>query len=472
MGIASFLIPESLTPEAERCINRALLVGGYDLSPVPAHRRIRDGILTLTKEASESGYLSLPWPLPELGEPLFRSSTLRERPEVYNLLIELARGELNQVRTQTAEWETIGLEITGADREEMLEITHLFGKSLFADSTVESDRLSQDVLARTYRLSERIARTFAEQLFHTRLSEVEKLPTRLGCRLARVPPPAERENIRDTFSAVRLVPEWRAIEATESNYDWSEFDALVAWAEEAGLAISGGPLIDLGGLFPDWFRQWSGDLPSVAAFTCDFVETTIRRYQGRIRTWQVFAGVNHQESLGLTEDDRIRLAARLLDSARQADSAGSWVAGITQPWGDYLASDEHTYSPLVFADTLLRAGFNLSAIELELLIASGPRGSHPRDTLEVFRVLELFGVLGVPLEATLGTSLRASSPSPDGWAETALGLALSLPQVSAVFWEAWADDSTARVPGVALVDASGPAPLVDVLRGLRRRALE
>jgi len=472
MGIVSFLLPESLTPDAERCLNRASLVGGYDLTPVPAYRRIRDGVLTLTKDASESGYVSLPWPLPGLGEPLCRSSTLRERTEPYNLLIELARGELNQVRTQTAEWQMIGLEITDADRTELRAVVHQFGTALFADTPPESDRLSQDVLARTYRLGERIARTFADQLFHTRLCETGKLPTRLGCRLSRVPPPEEQELIRETFSAVRLVPEWRTIEATESHYDWSQFDALVEWAEEAGLAISAGPLIDLGGVFPDWFRQWSGDLPSVAAFTCDFVETTIRRYQGRIGTWQVFAGVNHQEALGLTEDDRIRLAARLLDSARQADPLGTWVAGIAQPWGDYLGSDEHTYSPLVFADTLMRAGFNLAAIELELLIAPGTRGSWPRDPLEVFRVLELFGVLGVPLEVSLGTSLQSSSPSPDGWAETALGVALALPQVVAVYWETWADDSTARVPGVALMEAGSPAALVDVLRGLRQRALE
>jgi hypothetical protein len=401
-----------------------------------------------------------------------RSSTLREREEPYNLLIELARGELNHLRTQTAEWETIGLEVADPDRAEMAAMTRQFGQALYAGTAAESDQLSQDVLARTYRLGERIARTFADQLFHTRLGEVEKLPTRLGCRLSRVPPPEHRDIIQATFSAVRLVPAWGEIESTESHYDWAEFDALVDWAEGAGLAVSAGPLIDLGGVVPDWFRQWSGDLPSVAAFACDFVETTIRRYQGRVGTWQVFAGFNHHEMLGLSEDDRIRLAARLLDSARQADPSGNWVAGIAQPWGDYLASDDHTYSPLVFADTLMRAGFNLAAIELEMLIAPGVRGSQPRDPLEVFRVLELFGVLGVSLEATLGTPLRPPSPSPEGWVESALGLALSLPQVSAVFWEAWVDDSTARVPGVALVDAGGPAPVVDVLRGLRERALE
>lgn len=472
MGIVSFLLPESLSPDAERCLNRASLVGGYDLSFVAAIRRLRDGLLTLTKNANESGYVSVPWPLPGLGEPLCRSSTLRERAEPYNLLLELARGELNHVRTQTAEWEAIGLELTDGDQNELRAVVRQFGTALFSENPAESDRLCQDVLVRTYRLGERVARTFADQLFHTRLSETGKLPTKLGCRLSRVPPPEERELIRETFSAVRLVPEWGTIEANESNYNWSEFDALVDWAEESGLAITAGPLIDLGAVLPEWFRQWSGDLPSVAAFACDFVETTIRRYQGRIGTWQVFAGFNHQEVLGLTEDDRIRLAARLLDSARQADPLGTWIVGLAQPWGDYLGTDEHTYSPLVFADTLMRAGFNLAAIELELLIAPGPRGSMPRDPLEVFRILELFAVLGVPLEATLGTPLRTNAPLPEGWVETALGVALALPQVAAVYWETWADDPTARVPGVALVEAGSPAALIDVLRGLRQRALE
>jgi hypothetical protein len=282
-------------------------------------------------------------------------------------------------------------------------------------------------------------------LLLTRLAESGKLITGVGGRLSRVPSADEQARIAEACTAVRLVPDWRSIEPTEAGYDWAEFDALVDWATKAELQVSIGPLIDLGGSLPDWLAEWDGDLPSVAAFTCDFAETVVRRYQDRANTWQVFSGFNHADALGLGEDDRIRLAARLLEAARQADPQGEWVIGLAQPWGDYLATEDYTYSPLVFADTLMRAGFTLAALDLELLFDGSGRASRPRDPLEVYRTLELFSVLGIPLEVTIGTK-----PSPDGghpgFEEAALGLAVALPQVRSVFWQRFADPVGADPP--------------------------
>jgi hypothetical protein len=53
-----------------------------------------------------------------------------------------------------------------------------------------------------------------------------------------------------------------------------------------------------------------------------------------------------------------------------------------------------------------------------------------RDPLEAYRLFELFCVLGVPLEVTI----RANG-KPQQFTETTLFLAVSLPQVSSVFWQ-------------------------------------
>jgi hypothetical protein len=453
MGTVTFLLPDPLPDAAARCLESASLAAGYDQSPVPTRRAVNGRELTLSKDANESGYLSVPWPVPGFGTLICLSATLRERPEPYHLLLELARGKLNQARNLTAEWESIGMAVDPVDRTELDEATRLFGRAAVDPDDPAADAAGGDVLARSLRLGDRVARTFSEQLLLTRLVESGRLTTGLGCRLSRVPVPEEQARIAAACTAVRLVPDWRGIEPTEAGYDWAGFDALVDWAASAGLRASVGPVIDLGGPFPDWLRQWDGDLPSLAAFTCDFVETTVRRYQERVRTWQVFAGFNHADALGLGEDDRIRLAARLLESARQADPDAEWVVGLAQPWGDYLASEDYTYSPLVFADTLLRAGFSLSGIELELLFG-GDRASRPRDPLEVYRILELFSVLGLPLEVAVGADGPADD-CPPGWAETSLGLAVALPQVRSVFW--------AGGPGPP------PAPTFGALEGLRRR---
>ena len=261
----------------------------------------------------------------------------------------------------------------------------------------------------------------------TRLGEVGRLPTRLAARLTALPRASERDRIAGLVSAVRLVPDWSATEPTESAYEWGPLDAAVDWAEAAGLAVSIGPVVDLaGGQYPDWLKAWAGDLPSLAAFTCDFVETVVRRYHGRVRAWVPIGGFNQADALGMTEDDRIRLAARLIEAVSRTDPKAELVLSVAQPWGDYLGEETYTYTPLVFADTLVRAGFSFAALDLELLAGPPPAGSRPRDALEVYRLLELFAVLGLPLELTTG---RAA-----GWPEAAVALAVVLPQVRQVTW--------------------------------------
>jgi hypothetical protein len=286
---------------------------------------------------------------------------------------------------------------------------------------------------------------FAEQLLNTRLTEGGRLPTGYGRRLSQLPSEEERTRLSASFNSIRLVPEWGAIEPTEAGYDWGPFDELVEWAVDSGLRVSIGPILDLdGGTFPPWLRQWAGDLPTLTAFMCDFAETVVRRYDSRIMNWQVLHGFNHADALGLSEDERLRLAARILDSVRQVAPDCSWSLGLAQPWGDYLRSEDYTYSPLVFADTLLRAGFTFSAVELELRCGLGERDSMPRDGLDCYRLFELFGVLGIPLEVAVwpGPDGPGHGPGqepplgtcPPGWAGTALAVALSLPQVQAVYW--------------------------------------
>ena len=70
----------------------------------PTRVRIENRILHVSRDTDESGYLFLPWPVGPVGAMVTTTSTLRERAEPYNLMVELARGKLNQVRTQTGEW--------------------------------------------------------------------------------------------------------------------------------------------------------------------------------------------------------------------------------------------------------------------------------------------------------------------------------------------------------------------------------
>ena len=57
-------------------------------------------------------------------------------------------------------------------------------------------------------------------------------------------------------------------------------------------------------MVPAWAEGWHGDLQTLAAFMCDFLETLIGRYREHVRRWVVCAGFNHADGAGLSDDDR------------------------------------------------------------------------------------------------------------------------------------------------------------------------
>src|SRR5437763_2709080 len=79
-----------------------------------------------------------------------------------------------------------------------------------------------------------------------------------------------------------------------------------------------------------------------------------------------------------------------------------------------MARAELTYSPFVFADTLIRAGLKLTALDVEWVMGVTPRGSYCRDLLDASRVLDMYAMLGTPLQVSLGyPSSAAADPLGD-----------------------------------------------------------
>jgi Glycosyl hydrolase family 10 len=355
------------------------------------------GRFTLARAENESGYLCVPWPTAAGEVRVVSSATLRLTDAPYTTLLELARGAVNRVRSVVAALTSAGLTLPTGLSDDVTRITRDFGKMV---AEVESGTaFACRVIDTAATVADRCTASLTEYRLNARKQTHGPLPTRLGCRLSRPLSPRETDLYTDAFNAVRIVPDWRAIEGNEAVFDWSTIDPLVEWATAADLDVSVGPLVDLAdGRFPDWMAGWHGDLPNLAAFLTDFLATVMSRYRDRVRTWHVFAGFNHSDVLGLVEDDRLRLAARILETAQELDPKADRVISLSQPWGDYLTSEEMTYSPLVFADTLLRAGLRATTIEMELIGGSGRRGGERRDTLDAIHLFELIDSLGLPLE--------------------------------------------------------------------------
>lgn len=495
MGSISFLLPDPMPAAAvatlpSACFATAMGASGTsDQAPVPSQIEITPGRLTISRSLSESGFLLIPWPVGPFGTLVASTSTLRETSEPYRLTIELARGKLNQVRTQAEEWKGIGLRHAQGFEDLLSETTRLFGKALLAPPSSAVDHLATRVLEQSFALADTLVREFTDQMFDTRHHEEGLLDTRLSARIHKDPGELRGEYSR-TFNAAQVGICWRDVEPEEARYDWTTLDAAIAAAKSSELPITVGPVIDLSkGMLPEWAAGWENDLPTLAAFMCDFLETVIARYKGDVRRWVVCGGFNQADAFGLDDDDRLRLAFRLFEAASQVDPNLELVLSIAQPWGDYLVNENHTISPLTFPDDLMRAGLRLSALEVEIRAGTSPRGSLPRDLLETVRAINLFGILQLPLEIVLSQpsssqpdpvatahgqtiwSPSAWSGSPEGqaeWGASFASLAMCIPHVRAVTWDNWSDLDPHLTPSGGLIDVAGqPKPLLSRLRTLR-----
>jgi hypothetical protein len=452
--------------------------------------------MTATRGVDESGFLIAPWPMPGAGHLMGATATLMERPNPYRFLIELARGKVNQLRGQASDWQMGGLQIPSDLQEEIRQTSAAFARAITQPNVDDSDRGAQAALESAYRAADRLVHAYVEQVFLIRRQRQPRLEATLGVRLGASPPPPETTALlKETFNAVHFPLSWNLVEAEEATYNWQPHDALLSWAESNGLPVAAGPLIDFTSpQLPAWLWLWERDLPNIAGFMSKFVESAVRRYRHRIRRWQLTAASNSASLLSLTEDELLGLTYRLAEAARQVDPTLEIVVGAAQPWGEYMAASERTHSPFVFADTLIRSGMNLAALDVELVMGPTPRGSYCRDLLEASRLLDLYALLGVPLRVTLGYPSAASADMDsdpemqvnagrwrDGytpevqaqWAADFAPLALCKPYVQGLVWAHLSDAEPHQFPHCGLLDGQGKVkPAARKLRELREMYLK
>jgi hypothetical protein len=501
MGTMKFLLPSGLPEDAARELERSSVAGGQDSMPFPTKVNVAPDQMTLARTVDESGCLLAPWEVGGSGRLMSSSATLMERTQPYDLLVELTRGKTNQVRCQLADWIMGGLEVNEPLAGQVRQATKAFVHAALQAAAPGMDRALLEALSESYKAADLLTQTYISQVFALRHQRQERLDTSLGCRLASAVPDEEAgKALTESFNTWCLPFFWDEIEPAEGEYHWDGPDALVDWALSKGMRLHGGPLIDFSAAhLPDWLWHNQPDLADACGWLCAFVETIVRRYRGSIRTWYVSAASNAAginpgargssaaaKVLDRGDEELLWLTVRLVEAARQVDPTLEVIVGVSQPWGEYLVDKERTHSPFLFADTLLRSGLSLWALDLEIVMGVWPRGSYCRDLLDASKLVDLYGLFGVPLQVTLGypsggegrgargergAGFWRSGFSPDmqaDWASAFAGLALCKPSVRSVQW-AEADDRRPQLfPDCGLFGSAGEAKAaLQSLRDLR-----
>jgi hypothetical protein len=335
-----------------------------------------------------------------------------------------------------------------------------------------------------------LVEAYVEQVLQTRLA-AGKLPTQLGVGfdgdVANLP---WMPKLMGSFNLAQLACTWKALTPTEGKYRWDDLDAQLSWAIRKKVPVQAGPLVDLrAGALPDWIWLWSGDFDAVVSMATDLVRHAVARYRGKIPVWHLIHRAGSTDILGMSEEDQIRLTARLLQVARQADPAAQFLVGLDRPWAEWMASSSFQLGPLHLADYLARAELGMAGVALEVAPGFTAPGSHLRDLLEFSRLLDLYALLNYPLYVSIAMpSSIADDPQADinvkvegdqwpgeltdaGQAAIAskwIALAVAKPFVRSVTWRQLDDSKPHLYPWAGLVRPNRTfKPLVEWLRSFR-----
>jgi Glycosyl hydrolase family 10 len=451
--------------------------------------------LIIERNEDESGRVFVPWRIGQSGPVLINTSTLAERERPYLLEVELARGMLNNLRNQVAQWEALGLVVTRGLTAGVLESTAEFSRAATTqDDPATSADWAERSLATTITTMSRLTDEYVRQATALRRSQPRQAASWFGVNLGTQPPHVNvARHVINTFNMVSLPLNWRTIEANEGRRDWTNADAIFDWSHTAGIRVSAGPLLELDDRgVPDWTYLWEGDFGSLLAFALDHVRAVVERYRGRVHLWQVAARMTHGHALGLDEEARLQLAAKAINTVRQLDPATPLVVTFDQPWAEYLISEQLDLAPLHFADALVRADLGLAGIGLEINLGYHPGGSVYRGPLAISRLIDTWSLLELPLLVSLSMpssadedpranpKLRVIAGEPSDitpqsqcdWINRHVPLIMAKNAVQIVLWNQLSDAVPHHYPHSGLFDAAEtPKPALEALQKIRQQFL-
>lgn len=480
----------------DRAAQQAYLTG---FDPIPSFCRARfadNGDLLVEREGFDSVKLNIPFRIDGHGEPLVATGTLAQRERPYLLPLELARGKLNVVRNQVADWEQSGFEASRSLRALLHSATHhLTDAAVRQDEPQVAANFAQEALADALEAAELAARLYAEQALAVRHRTVSKLPIAFGTSLGRQPPEQGLMKMTASVCNTAVVPmTWRNVVPQEDDYHFEAIAEQLAWCRSQGMNTCAGPLVKLDdrGL-PAWLDAWQDDVDAIAAFAAEYAARIVTQFRGQVSFWNCATFSYRAHQLGLKDEEKLRIIARIVETIRRCDTDTPLLACFDQPWGEYLRKVPMAYAPIHIADHLVRSGLPIAALGLEIEVGYLPDGTYLRDGLELSKLLDTWSLLGVPLYIFLaapggeGDDGKAESKAatvegawPGGWSLEAqaewvrrvVPMLLAKPSVQGIAWQQYRDDEPHELPHAGLIDAEGlPKPVMTTLAALRKEHL-
>jgi hypothetical protein len=400
---------------------------------------------------------------------------------------------VGQLCTQLSEWQLVGLVVPEKITRAASEAVRCLGQAACGqEDSRASAAAAEQAIRSALDAGELLAATYADQAMAVRHRESPKLPTLLSGDLGvALLDDAVGRPFLEAFNAAMLPFCWREIEASEGSRRWLACDRQIEWCRTHRLKVLGGPLPQMDPRsLPDWLYLWEGDFENLMSFSGEFIRETVTRYRGKVDIWLCAGRANSAQLLGLSEEEKLRLAANSLEAIRSIDAETPAMLCLDQPWAEYTTARAVDFPPLHFADAMIRAGLNPAGLMLELNWGYHPGGTLPRTPLELSRQLDYWAILGLPLYVSVAApSGRGADPMarqrveslPDdatpatqqSWAARYIPVLLAKPFIAGIIWSQLRDTEPHDFPHGGLFDLDRRAkPVLGTLTSIRRAHLQ
>ena len=500
MGQLRFLVPQpDRLPEG--ALQRAYLCGMEGI-PWRCHNSWLDAAsdnsqrtFVVERSVPDSGNLFVPWSV-DGGELMLSTATLMERERPYNLPVELARGLLNRLRNQAADWQMIGATLPSEFQSSLRDASHSFVQATTGCDTEEAaGKYAERAIQLGMASLDSLVAGYVSQAVAARQQQSVTLPTLFGVHLCpRKLQETEAAVLPEVLNAVSISVCWRDLERTAGKQEWQAADEQIQWCLDAGFRIVGGPLLQLGDRdVPDWLYLWEDDFDQVQSYVVQHIRSTVERYRGKVHIWNCAARINVPGALSITEEQKLRLVVNAIEEVRREDPSAPLIVSVDRPWAEHLASEDLDLSPLHFADSLIRADLGIAGIGLEINFGFWPGGTLPRDLLEFSSMLDRWSLLGTPLIVyiTVPSGVGRPAEAPDSTfvplplfeggatletqraaAQKLVQLMLAKHFVQGVFWNQMCDADSPVYAHSGLFDESfRPKPVIETLKSVRQQHL-
>ena len=365
-------------------------ISGVDQAAWPTRIEIGGNELLCRRQNSDSGKLNVAWPVPGFGRPMLPTASLPEREEAYLLAVELARGKIVQVRNQLAIWQSAGMTIP----DEFVPSAPRGApacwrrRSPSRTDPAAASEIAQQAIVAECQAAEILTRSYVDAAAGGAAPAVSAVADGAGVQpgrqpagapaaaaVSRRPSTARRSPCSGGTSSPKKETIAGRLTTRRSNGRWPTICCFAAdrWSICRRTACRRG------------CRSGRTTTGTCRASCATSSKRSCRATSGKIRIWEVAARANAGGALALTEENRLTLVAKILEVARQVDPEGQFLIRIDQPWGEYQARGQHKLSPMQFADALIRAGMELSAINLEIGVGYSPLGEPVARPASTFR---------------------------------------------------------------------------------------